>query len=89
MDDLTPLPKWRQRWNRARANWRGGRNRRREVYAAFKPMVEKAVTLAISTGGATLVSYGVWSVHHSAGYIVGGMLLWVIQWNYGGERGDG
>ncbi len=39
--------------------------------------------------GATLISYGVHSVHAPAGYVVAGLLLWAIQWNYGKEEGDG
>jgi hypothetical protein len=88
-DDLKPLPKWKQRVARARAYWKRTANRRQEVYSAFKPMVRKAVTLAISGTGATLISYGVWSVFQPAGYAVAGLLLWAIQWNYGSERGDG
>lgn len=39
--------------------------------------------------GAILVSFGVWSAYHPAGYIVAGLLLWAIQWNYGKEEGSG
>lgn len=47
------------------------------------------MTLAISMVGVTLVSYGVWSVHHPSGYAVAGLLLWAVQWNYGDKEGDG
>lgn len=39
--------------------------------------------------GATLISYGVWSVYAPAGYVVAGVLVWAIQWNYGEEESDG
>lgn len=41
------------------------------------------MTLAISVLGATLVGYGVWMIYAPAGFIVGGIMLWVLQWNYG------
>jgi hypothetical protein len=39
--------------------------------------------------GATLISYGAYLIYVPAGYLVGGLLLWGIQWNYGTEEGDG
>lgn len=39
--------------------------------------------------GAILVAYGTWTVYAPAGWIVGGLLLWAVQWNYGDEGGDG
>jgi hypothetical protein len=39
--------------------------------------------------GVMLVSFGVYSIYAPAGYVVGGVLLWALQWNYGQEEGDG
>lgn len=86
---LDPMPKWRQRQARLVAWWRRSRNARSNAYRNLKKAGRKGLTLAISVVGATLVSFGVWSVHHPAGYVVAGLLLWGIQWNYGKEEGDG
>ena len=85
---LDPQPKWRQHRDRLVASWRRSRDSRRNAYRNLKKAGRKGLTLAISVLGATLVSFGVWSVHHPAGYVVAGLLLWAIQWNYG-EEGDG
>lgn len=84
--DLTPLPPWRQKWNKLRADWRRSKERRRLAYKSFKRAARAALTLAVSVVGAILISFGVWSVYHPAGYVVAGLLLWGIQWNYGKEE---
>ncbi len=88
-DDLRPQPRWCRARDRMVAWWRRSRNSRRNAYTNLKKAGRRGLTLAISVLGATLVSYGVWSVHHPTGYIIAGALLWAIQWNYGDERGDG
>lgn len=89
--DLKPLPMWRQHWYarraRRRAKWIEGRERRQKAYSSFKAAGRRGLTLAISLLGATLVGYGVWSIYAPAGFIVGGGLLWILQWNYGGRNG--
>lgn len=85
---LDPQPKWRQIQARLVAWWRRSRDSRRNAYRNLKKAGRKGLTLAISVVGATLVSFGVWSVYAPAGYITAGALLWAIQWNYG-EEGDG
>jgi hypothetical protein len=85
---LDPLPKWEQRRRALVAWWRRSRDSRRNAYRNLKKAGRKGLTLAISVVGATLVSFGVWSVYAPAGYITAGALLWAIQWNYG-EEGDG
>ena len=87
--DLTPLPVWRQRLARFLAWWGGSRDRRSIAYRNLKKAGRRGLTLAISLLGATLVSFGVWSVHHPAGYVTAGVLLWAVQWNYGDQEGDG
>jgi hypothetical protein len=87
--DLVPLPVWKQKRAALVAWWRRSRDRRRTAYRTLAKTGASALTLAISLVGATLVSYGVWSLHHSAGYVVAGLLLWALQWNYGKEEGDG
>lgn len=86
---LDPLPKWKQHRARLVAWWRRSRDQRRNAYTSLKKAGRKGLTLAISVVGATLVSYGVWSVHHPAGYVTAGVLLWAVQWNYGDEGSDG
>lgn len=80
---LTPLPAWKQRRARMVAWWRKSRDRRLKAHKTFKALASRAITLAISAAGAILVSYGAWSIYAPAGYLLGGMLVWAIQWNYG------
>lgn len=47
----------------------------------------KLLTIAISVLGATLISYGVWSVYRPGGYIVAGTLIWVLQWSHEQDKG--
>lgn len=96
MDDLTPLPlrvqkrrekaaaRTRKR-NLRRQKWIDGRNRRLRAYRSFKAWGRRGLTLAISVLGATLVSYAAWMIYAPAGYLAAGILLWVLQWNYGRE----
>lgn len=86
---LTPLPRWKQRQHALVAAWRRSKDRRSKAYQTLKKAGRRGLTLVVSVVGATLVSYGVWSLHSSAGYVVAGLLLWAIQWNYGEEEGDG
>lgn len=86
---LDPLPRWKQRRNVLVAWWRRSRDRRRTAVSTMAKAGRTGLTIAISVVGAILISYGVWQVHHSAGYVTAGILLWVIQWNYGKEEGDG
>ena len=87
--DLVPLPRWEQRRRALVAWWRRSRDRRQVGLRAFKVVARRGLTLAISMVGAMLISYGVWSVHHPAGYVTAGILLWAVQWNHGKEEGDG
>lgn len=86
---LDPLPKWKQRRAALVAWWRRSRDRRRALAGNLKKAGRRGLTLAISVLGATLVSYGVWSIYAPVGYIAAGLLLWAIQWNYGDEGSDG
>lgn len=86
---LDPLPKWKQRRAQLVAWWRRSRDSRRNAYTNLKKAGRRGLTLAISVVGATLISYGVWSVHHPAGYVTAGLLLWAVQWNHGDEGSDG
>lgn len=72
--DLDPLPK-RVQW------WRKSRNRRQAALTTFKNTTARALSLVISLGGAILISYGVYSVYPPAGYLVAGVLVWVLQWS--------
>lgn len=86
---LDPLPKWKQKQLALVAWWRRSRDQRRKTTQTLKKAGRTGLTLAITMVGATLISYGVWSVHQPAGYAVAGLLLWGIQWNYGDKEGDG
>lgn len=76
---MVPLPAWKRRWNE-------GAVRRARALLAFKAMVGTAVSLAISVLGATLIAYGVWSVYNPAGYLVAGVLVFVLQWSHEKDR---
>lgn len=86
---LDPLPKWKQRRLALVAWWRRSRDRRRTALQNAKKTGRRALTLAVSVVGGTLISYGVWSVYPAAGFVVAGLLLWAIQWNYGEREGEG
>lgn len=73
--DLKPLPAWKQAWRR-------GGNRRREARQAFKTVTASLLTLVVSVLGATLISYGVYQVYAPAGYIVGGIMCWLLLWSH-------
>lgn len=90
-DDLTPLPRWRQTVAKWSHKWRMGRGRRAKAYANLKIVGARGLTLAISVLGAMLISYGVWQIYAPAGYIVGGLLCWVLLWSHeqDAKRGNG
>ena len=80
MNDLKPLPAWRQKW-------RAGRIRRGKLYASLRKVGAKAASLAVSGAGAILIAYGVYSVFEPAGLVVGGILCWVLQWSHAKDGG--
>jgi len=86
---LDPQPKWKQRRDRLVAWWRRSRDQRSRSLKSLRKAARRALTLAISAVGATLVGYGVWMIYPPAGFIVGGAVLWILQWNYGSEGSDG
>lgn len=79
--DLKPLPRWRQWWHRTA-------DRRKKRAKALASAGRRGLTLAISVLGVMLISYGVWSVHRPSGYVIAGLLVWAVQWNYGDREGD-
>lgn len=79
-NDLKPLPKHRQ-WLLRTAD------RRKKAWAALKSMATKLLTLAISVLGAILISVGAYQMYGPAGYVVGGLLCWVLLWAH--EQGKG
>ena len=86
---LDPLPRWKQYRARLVAWWRRSRDARQRTLKSLGNAGRKGLTLAISLVGATLVSYGAWMIYAPAGYLIAGLLLWAIQWNYGDEGSDG
>lgn len=85
--DLKPLPTWQRRSRELRAWWRRKRIARQIAYKSFKVQVAKLLTLAISVVGATLISYGVYDVYAPAGYVVGGIMCWLLLWSHEKDRG--
>lgn len=79
MNDLTPLPAWRQ-W------WRRGRIARRKAAEALLSLVRSLVPVVVSVVGATLVALGVHQVYGPAGFIVGGLLVFALQWSHEKDR---
>lgn len=49
-------------------------------------MVATLVSLAVSVLGATLVAYGVYSMHAPSGLITGGILVYLLQWSHEKDR---
>ena len=87
MSDLIPQSKWKARRARFLSWWSRTQFKRAKATSAFVSTARLLLTLAISVVGGTLVAYGVWSIFEPAGFVVGGLLLWGIQWNYGNEEG--
>lgn len=78
--DLKPLPR-RVQW------WRRTRDRRRTAYQNLKNAGARLLTLAFYVLGATLVSYGVWMIYAPLGFIVGGLVVWLLLWSYEKDKG--
>lgn len=72
--DTTPLPVYVQWWRRTK-------DRRRRAWETFKVTAERTVVLAVSVLGAILISYGVRQVYTPAGYVVGGVMCWLLLWS--------
>lgn len=79
-DDLTPLPR-RVQW------WRRTKNQRRAALTTLKSTAAALLVLAVSAAGAMLISYGVYSVYAPAGYVVGGLMCWLLLWSHEKDRG--
>lgn len=80
VDDLTPLPR-RVQW------WRRTKNQRRAALTTLKSIAAALLVLAVSAAGAMLISYGVYSVYAPAGYVVGGLMCWLLLWSHEKDRG--
>lgn len=79
-DDLKPLPAHVQWWRRTR-------NRRARAWVTMKSVVARLLTLAMSVLGATLISFGVYSVYRPAGFVIGGIMCWVLLWSHEKDKG--
>lgn len=82
MNPDKPLPKWRSLLLLGRSKWRRGKGARSIAYANLKIVGAKLLTLAVSVVGAMLISFGVWQIYAPAGYIVGGILAFGLQWSH-------
>lgn len=85
--DLTPLPVWRQHVARLAAAWRRSKDRRHRACGTLVSAGIMLLTLAISTAGATLISYGVYRIYEPAGYIAGGFMCWLLLWSHERDKG--
>ena len=85
--DLTPLPRWRQKRAAMVAWWRRSRDSRRTAYQTLRNAGASFLTFAYSLLGGILVSFGVWCIYPPAGYIVGGLVCWLLEWSREG-RGE-
>lgn len=74
-DDLTPLPRHVQWWRRTR-------DRRQSALTSFKSAASALAILAITASGAILISFGVYRMFEPAGFIVGGLMCWVLLWSH-------
>lgn len=73
--DLTPLPPLK-RW------WRSTERRRREALVLLGGLL----TVAVSALGGTLISFGVYRIYEPAGLMVGGLVVWLLQWSHERDR---
>jgi ABC-type spermidine/putrescine transport system permease subunit II len=80
--DFKPLPR-PVRW------WRETRNQRQAALTTLKSTAAALLTLAVSVLGAILVSYGVYQVYVPAGYVVGGLMCWLLLWSHEKDKGGG
>lgn len=79
-DDMTPLPR-RVQW------WRRTKNQRQAALTTLKTTTAALLTLAVSVLGAMLISYGVYSVYPPAGFVVGGVMCWLLLWSHEKDKG--
>jgi hypothetical protein len=79
-DDLTPLPR-RVQW------WRRTKNRRQTALTTLKSTASALLVLAVQALGAILISFGVYEVYAPAGYVVGGLMCWLLQWSHEKDKG--
>lgn len=80
--DLQPLSR-RVQW------WRRTRDQRKTALTTLVKLAATLLTLAVSVLGAILISYGVYTVYTPAGYIVGGLMCWLLQWSHEKDRKGG
>lgn len=78
--DLNPLPR-RVQW------WRRTRNQRQAALKTLRTAAAALLILAVSVVGATLISYGVYQVYAPAGYVVGGLMCWLLLWSHEKDKG--
>lgn len=77
--DLTPLPPLK-RW------WRSTERRRREAGRRTLAVLGGLLTVAASVLGGTLISFGVYRIYEPAGLMVGGLVVWLLQWSHERDR---
>lgn len=78
--DFKPLPRHVQWWRRTK-------DRRAKTFVTLKSIAAALLILAVSALGAMLISYGVYSVYPPAGYVVGGLMCWLLLWSHEKDKG--
>lgn len=73
--DLVPLPR-RVQW------WRSTADRRRSAWVSLQSVARSLLTIAITVLGGTLISFGVYSVYRPAGFVVAGLICWLLLWSH-------
>ena len=77
---MTPLPR-RVQW------WRRTKIQRRAALTTLKSTAAALLTLAVSVLGAILISHGVYQVYAPAGYVIGGLMCWLLLWSHERDKG--
>ncbi len=85
-DDMIPQPRWKQRRDRMVAWWRKSRIRRQAALTSLRNAGAQALSLAISTAGGMLISYGVYTLYAPAGRVVAGLMCWLLLWSFEQDR---
>jgi len=81
--DLVPL----NRGQRLIAWWRRSANRRRNARQSIVKAAPAVWWFAISVAGAILIAFGAYQIYAPSGYIVGGLLAWLLVWSNEQDKG--
>lgn len=81
-DPMTdPLPAHRRKWLELKSWWVRSRNRRQKARRDLWNAGQKATAFAFQWVGGTLISFGAYQMYSPAGYVVGGLICWLLLWS--------